>query len=267
MKKANEEKTNVQRLLDSKKIEYIYHSYADNPSTNGVEIARLLGEDERMVFKTLVTVGRSKEHYVFMIPVAEELDLKKAAAAANEKSIEMIAQKELLPLTGYVHGGCSPIGMKKQFKTFIHSTAEDFDTIIFSAGKVGYQVELPLEKVREAVRIESADLIVGSASAGDNGDAPEGDMSGDSKIMSSGEIRFKCPCCGCYTFKDKPDGNYDICPVCYWEDDPIQLIDEDYEGGANKVSLNQARINYLEFGACEESMKGHVRKPTDEEKN
>ena len=255
MKKANEEKTNVQRFLDMKKIEYVYHSYADNPSTNGVEIARILGEDERKVFKTLVTVGKSKEHYVFMIPVAEELDLKKAAKASGEKSIEMIAQKELLPLTGYVHGGCSPIGMKKQFKTFIHSTAETFDTIIFSAGKVGFQVELPLEKVREAIKIETADLIVGES----------GSEQG-SKIMSSGETRYKCPCCGCFTFGSEPQGNYDICPVCYWEDDPLQLIDEDFEGGANKVSLKQARENYKQFGACEEGMTGHVRKPIDEEK-
>lgn len=160
MKKGTEEKTNVQRLLDRKKIEYVYHSYADTPSTNGVEIARLLGEDEAKVFKTLVTVGKTGEHYVFMVPVAEELDLKKAAKASGEKSIDMISQKELLPLTGYVHGGCSPIGMKKQFKTFIHETAESFDRIIFSAGKIGYQVELPLESLRKVVPVRSADLTV-----------------------------------------------------------------------------------------------------------
>ena len=170
MKKTSEEKTNVQRLLEQKKIEYTYHSYADNPSTNGVEIARLLGEDERKVFKTLVTVGKSRTYYVFMVPVAEELDLKKAAGVSGEKSIEMIAQKELLPLTGYVHGGCSPIGMKKQFKTFIHETAEGFDTIIFSAGKIGYQVELPLEGLQKMLPVKCADIIVGSGQgrAGDN---------------------------------------------------------------------------------------------------
>ncbi len=159
MKKANEEKTNVQRFLDMKKIEYVYHSYADNPSTNGVEIARILGEDERKVFKTLVTVGKSKEHYVFMIPVAEELDLKKAAAAVGEKALEMLKSKELLPLTGYVHGGCSPIGMKKQFRTVIHETAADFPTIMFSAGKIGYQVECSLEGLRKAVPAELAGVI------------------------------------------------------------------------------------------------------------
>ena len=107
-----------------------------------------------------MTVGKTGEHYVFMVPVAEELDLKKAAKASGEKSIDMISQKELLPLTGYVHGGCSPIGMKKQFKTFIHETAESFDRIIFSAGKIGYQVELPLESLRKVVPVRSADLTV-----------------------------------------------------------------------------------------------------------
>ncbi|MBR6325422.1 MAG: Cys-tRNA(Pro) deacylase [Lachnospiraceae bacterium] len=153
-----EEKTNVQRLLEQKKIEYTCHSYADTPSTNGVEIAHLLGEDERRVFKTLVTIGKSRTYYVFMIPVAEELDLKKAAKAASEKSIEMIPQKDLLPLTGYVHGGCSPIGMKKQFATFIDESAAGFETIFFSAGKVGYQVELPLAGLQQMVRVTSADL-------------------------------------------------------------------------------------------------------------
>ena len=127
-------------MLEQKKIEYTYHSYADNPSTNGVEIARLLGEDERKVFKTLVTVGKSKAYYVFMVPVAEELDLKKAAGVSGEKSIEMIAQKELLPLTGYVHGGCSPIGMKKAFPTFIHESALMHDSIFISAGVRGLQL-------------------------------------------------------------------------------------------------------------------------------
>ena len=145
-----DEKTNVMRLLDQKKIKYNHYSYIDTPATNGVEVAELLGQDERRVFKTLVTVGKSKANYVFVIPVAEELNLKSAAKAVGEKSIEMLKSKDLLPLTGYIHGGCSPIGMKKRFTTVLDSTALDFENIIFSAGKIGYQVEMSpkdLEKI------------------------------------------------------------------------------------------------------------------------
>ena len=159
MKKTSEEKTNVQRLLEQKKIEYTYHSYADNPSTNGVEIARLLGEDERKVFKTLVTVGKSRTYYVFMVPVAEELDLKNAAGVSGEKSIELIAQKELLPLTGYVHGGCSPIGMKKKFPTFIHETAVRYDKVFVCAGKVGFQIELAPDDLINVAGCSVAELV------------------------------------------------------------------------------------------------------------
>ena len=112
------------------------------------------------MFKTLVTVGASRKNYVFMIPVAKELDLKKAAAAVGEKSISMLPQKELLPLTGYVHGGCSPIGMKKQFRTMIHLTAMSFDTIFFSAGKVGAQVEMKPGDILGVCPVETADLVV-----------------------------------------------------------------------------------------------------------
>ncbi|MCR4793285.1 MAG: Cys-tRNA(Pro) deacylase [Lachnospiraceae bacterium] len=262
MKKTTEEKTNVQRLLEQKKIEYAYHCYADTPSTNGVEIARLLGEDERKVFKTLVTVGKSKSYYVFMIPVAEELDLKKAAGASGEKSIEMIAQKELLPLTGYVHGGCSPIGMKKQFVTFIHQTAGNFDTIIFSAGKVGYQVELPLESLQKMVPVKCADLIVKSYA---DGGGHYDDRSGASGDNAGSQLRYRCPCCGFYTLPEPAGGSYNICPVCYWEDDAVQMDDEDFEGGANKVSLRQARKNYEDFGASEERFVELVREATEEE--
>ena len=262
MKKQSEEKTNVQRLLEQKKIEYIYHSYADTPSTNGVEIARLLGEDERKVFKTLVTVGKSKTYYVFMIPVAEELDLKKAAGAAGEKSIEMITQKELLPLTGYVHGGCSPIGMKKLFKTFIHESASGFDTIIFSAGKVGYQVELPLEGLQKMVPVKCADLIVGRGTDGSGSDLITADVSGGGTDM---HLRYRCPCCGFYTLPEPAGGKYNICPVCWWEDDPVQMDDEDYEGGANEVSLRQARKNFMDFGASDERFIDKVREATEEE--
>ncbi len=152
------DKTNVMRVLDSRKIPYACHTYEADPSLTGAQIAALLGEPADRVFKTLVTQGKSNKYYVFVVPVEAELDLKKAAKAASEKSIEMIPQKDLLPLTGYVHGGCSPIGMKKQFATFIDESAAGFETIFFSAGKVGYQVELPLAGLQQMVRVTSADL-------------------------------------------------------------------------------------------------------------
>lgn len=158
--KKNMDKTNVMRTLDQKKINYISHDYTDTDAISGVEVATALGQDPNRVFKTLVTIGATNNHYVFMVPVEQELDLKKAAKAVGEKSIAMIKSKELLPLTGYIHGGCSPIGMKKQFKTTIHMTAADFDTFIFSAGKIGYQVELPLEELKKILRFELADIIV-----------------------------------------------------------------------------------------------------------
>ena len=155
-----QEKTNVMRTLERLKIPYQEHFYGGTGAISGVEVAAVLGEDPARTFKTLVTVGKSKTHYVFMVPVAEELDLKKAAAAVGEKAIEMIKSKELLPLTGYIHGGCSPIGMKKQFRTVIHETAVNFGTILFSGGKIGYQVECSLEGLRKAVPVETADVIV-----------------------------------------------------------------------------------------------------------
>ena len=157
MKKA--EKTNVMRVLDQQKINYNSYSYADTEAISGVEVAEVLGQDPNQVFKTLVTVGNSKNYFVFMIPVHMELDLKKAAKAVGEKSISMIKSKELLPLTGYIHGGCSPIGMKKQFRTTVHETAKDFNTIIFSAGKIGYQVEVSLDDLKKVIRVELADVI------------------------------------------------------------------------------------------------------------
>ena len=153
-----DDKTNVMRVLDKAKINYSFRKYEQNASLTGGEIARLLGEEPEKVFKTLVTVSKSKEHYVFMLPVEKELDLKKAARAAGEKNIEMIAQKELLSLTGYVHGGCSPIGMKKQFKTFIDESARQFDTIMFSAGKVGFQVEIATADAERLIPLCFADL-------------------------------------------------------------------------------------------------------------
>ena len=161
-KKENKtsEKTNVMRLLDAAGISYSHYCYADTDAVSGVEVAAVLGEDPEQVFKTLVTRGRTGQLYVFVIPVAEELDLKKAAHAAGEKSIEMIKSRELLPLTGYIHGGCSPIGMKKQYPTFIDETVELLDTFLFSAGKIGYQVEVAPEDLRRVVDYQTADLTV-----------------------------------------------------------------------------------------------------------
>lgn len=154
----NKEKTNVMRILDQKKIDYVSHNYLDTGAVSGVEVADALNEDPDMVFKTLVTVGKSKTNYVFVIPVNQELNLKKAALVVDEKSIEMIKSKELLPLTGYIHGGCSPVGMKKMFRTVIHQTAENYDTIIFSGGKIGYQVELKLDDLTKVIPFELADV-------------------------------------------------------------------------------------------------------------
>lgn len=153
-----EEKTNVMRILDTAKIEYKSHCYLDTGAVSGTEVADALGEDYDCVFKTLVTVGKSGEHYVFAIPVDKELDLKKAAVAAGEKSISMVKSKELLSLTGYIHGGCSPIGMKKYFKTFFDETAMLFDTIFFSAGKIGYQVEMSPSDIDKIIPFEYKDL-------------------------------------------------------------------------------------------------------------
>lgn len=155
-----EEKTNVMRLLDQKKIPYKHYSYVGTGAISGVEVAQTLNQDVTHVFKTLVTASKSKKNYVFMIPVAEELDLKKAAKAVGEKSIEMIKSKDLLGLTGYIHGGCSPIGMKKQFETVIDSSALNNETIIFSGGKIGYQVELSLDLLKKVISYKIDSVIV-----------------------------------------------------------------------------------------------------------
>ena len=154
------DKTNVMRLLDGKKIPYSSHIYNPDATMTGEEIAALLNEPPSRVFKTLVTQGKGNSHYVFVVPVNSELDLKKAAKAAGEKSVAMIKQKELLPLTGYVHGGCSPIGMKKQFPTFIHETALQYETIFVSAGKVGCQIELKPTDLMGMAKCEAADIAV-----------------------------------------------------------------------------------------------------------
>lgn len=153
-------KTNVMRILDSAKITYKTYDYSKSGAVSGEDVAKYLGQNPNTVFKTLVTQAKSKEYYVFMIPVNRELDLKKAARAVNEKSLDMIPQKELLKVTGYVHGGCSPIGMKKCFKLTVHNSAENMGNIIFSAGKIGYQVELSPQNLGKAVPFEYADLIL-----------------------------------------------------------------------------------------------------------
>ena len=154
----NNDKTNVMRILDQKKITYISHNYLDTGAVSGTEVAEALGEDPEMVFKTLVTVGKSKTNYVFVVPVNKELNLKKAAQSVGEKSIEMLKSKELLPPTGYIHGGCSPIGMKKQFRTVIDKSAAEKERIIFSGGKIGYQVEMMLKDLEKVIRFQLEDV-------------------------------------------------------------------------------------------------------------
>lgn len=153
-----EYKTNVMRILDSKKITYKTYDYSKTDAISGIEVANVLKQNEKEVFKTLVTIGKSKQHYIFMIPVAEELDLKKAAQATNEKSIEMIPSKELLPLTGYIHGGCSPIGLKKNFPIIIDESINNLDHIIFSAGKIGYQVDLKIDDLNKIIQYQKEDI-------------------------------------------------------------------------------------------------------------
>lgn len=153
-----QEKTNVMRILDQKKINYNSYDYTETNAVSGMEVATSLNEDPNKVFKTLVTVAKSKINYVFIVPVNKELDLKKAAKAVGEKSIEMIKSKELLPLTGYIHGGCSPIGMKKQFKTVIDKSASNFETFIFSGGKIGYQVEVTLDDLKKVINYSLEDI-------------------------------------------------------------------------------------------------------------
>ena len=155
-----EHKTNVMRELDRLKIKYNHYFYGDTDAVSGLNVASVLNQNPAKVFKTLVTAGKTKKYYVFMVPVSNELDLKKAAKAVGEKSIEMVKSKELLPLTGYVHGGCSPVGMKKFFTTVIDESAKNFDTIIFSAGKIGYQVELPLDELAKIIKFNISDLTI-----------------------------------------------------------------------------------------------------------
>ena len=157
-----EEKTNVMRVLEQKCIPFTPHTYphGDGMAVDGITVARSMGQDPECVFKTLVARGASKALYVFDIPVGDTLDLKKAARAVGEKSIAMLPQKELLGLTGYVHGGCSPVGMKKQFPTVFHATAPQYDTVCVSAGKIGAQVECRPGDLIALLRAKTADIIV-----------------------------------------------------------------------------------------------------------
>ena len=162
MAKKKEEKTNVMRVLEQKKVPYQGHTYPHDGETapDGVSVARSLGQDPACVFKTLVTRGASGGYYVFDIPVAATLDLKKAAKAVGEKSVAMLPSKELLPLTGYVHGGCSPVGMKKPFPTVFHRSALDQETILVSAGKIGFQVEVRPGDLIALVGAKAEDVVV-----------------------------------------------------------------------------------------------------------
>ena len=154
------EKTNAMRILDKQKIEYAVETYdSSDGALDGITVAGKIGQPVEFVYKTLVTQGKSKNYFVFVIPVADSLDLKKAAKAAGVKSIAMIPQKELLPLTGYIHGGCSPIGMKKKFKTVIDATAANFDTIIISGGRIGTQIFISPHDLRALVDAEFYDII------------------------------------------------------------------------------------------------------------
>ena len=155
-----EVKTNVMRILEKEKVEYIAHEYPHGKEVvDGVTVANLLGQNPEYVFKTLVTKGTGRDYYVFVIPVAEELDLKKCAKAVGEKSVEMIPVKDITKVTGYVRGGCSPIGMKKQFKTTFHITAKEVPQIIVSAGKIGYQIDLKPESLIGLTNADCADII------------------------------------------------------------------------------------------------------------
>lgn len=154
------QKTNAMRFLDTHKIDYDVFTYDHGKdAVDGVSVASLLNQDPEQVFKTLVTVANTKEYFVFVIPVAEELDLKKAAKVAGVKNIEMIHVKDINKITGYIRGGCSPIGMKKQFPTFIHETCILFDTIMFSGGKIGYQISMNPEQLFDLIQAKPADII------------------------------------------------------------------------------------------------------------
>lgn len=152
-------KTNAMRILDKQGVPYTPHTYESGKALSAVEVAKALGRAPGQIFKTLVTAGRSGQHYVFVIPGSGELDLRKAASASGEKSIDLIPSRELFPLTGYVHGGCSPLGMKKRFPSFVDDTARSWGTIIISAGKIGLQIELSLDDLEKVLECQINSLI------------------------------------------------------------------------------------------------------------
>lgn len=152
-------KTNAMRLLERNKIKFNIHTYDSQEFLDGVSVAEKLGQPPERTFKTLVTQGKSQNYYVFVIPVACELDLKKAARAVGEKSVEMIHVKDILAVTGYVRGGCSPIGMKKQYKTTIHNTAVEYETVMFSGGRLGSQIEMNPHDLIKVLSTTLADVV------------------------------------------------------------------------------------------------------------
>ena len=165
MAKKKDEKTNVMRILDQKKVPYTPHFYEEGEGPEGtreygVHVAQALGQDPERAFKTLVAKGASGGYYVFDIPAPDSLDLKKAAKAAGEKSVELLPVKDITAVTGYIRGGCSPVGMKKQYPTIFHQTALDFETIYVSAGKIGAQVEVGPQALLDLLRAETADIVV-----------------------------------------------------------------------------------------------------------
>ena len=153
-------KTNAMRILDKNKIQYKTYEYDSSKAISGLEVAQSLNQNPQFVYKTLVTTAKSKEHYVFLIPVEKELDLKKAALSVNEKSVEMLKQKDLFSLTGYVHGGCSPLGMKKLFTTIIDISAQNIPYIIFSAGKIGYQIQTSPNLLKQVIDFKFFDIAI-----------------------------------------------------------------------------------------------------------
>ncbi|NMD38921.1 MAG: Cys-tRNA(Pro) deacylase [Christensenellaceae bacterium] len=153
-----DDKTNAIRMLEQKKLKFEIFDYSNSDAISGMEVAEYLHQDPNMVFKTLVSIGKSNNYYVFLVPVCKELDLKKAAKAVDEKNISMVKSKELLGLTGYIHGGCSPIGMKKFFKTTIDISAKNFDEIMFNGGKIGIQVKTALNELAKIISFQMKDI-------------------------------------------------------------------------------------------------------------
>ncbi|MCQ2085801.1 MAG: Cys-tRNA(Pro) deacylase [archaeon] len=153
------DKTNPMRILDRAKVPYVVHDYTESGKIAAMDVAMEMGEDPEEVFKTLVTQGKSEKYYVFVLPATKELDLKKAAACVGEKSVVMIPSKDLQPTTGYVHGGCSPLGMRKQLRTVIHESAKDCKRFYVSGGKIGIQIEMDFNDLKKVLDFRLADIV------------------------------------------------------------------------------------------------------------